>query len=118
MTFPAIIIVDDDPMVVEMVGIVLRLNFPHTVVGVHTPHEALDLLKERSDVVLLITDFMMPDMNGATLIRELRKFSPELPVILLTGYFDMPELLEKPLDWTCLQKIRTVSTCFTFSRCL
>jgi len=45
---------------------------------------ALELFKENPDVALLILDIMMPNMDGWTLCREIRKFS-DVPVILLTA---------------------------------
>ena len=40
---------------------------------------------------LIITDQVMPHMNGAELIKRVRAVSPSLPFIVITGYFDNPE---------------------------
>ena len=40
---------------------------------------------------LIITDQVMPHMNGAELIKRVREVSPSLPFMVITGYFDNPE---------------------------
>ncbi len=48
--------------------------------------------KENPSAVLL--DFMMPDMNGAETMRELKKINAGVPVIIVTGYGDIPTAVE------------------------
>jgi CheY-like chemotaxis protein len=48
--------------------------------------EALSYLT-RMPVDLVLTDVMMPDMDGYTLFREIRTARPELPVVLMTAYY-------------------------------
>ncbi len=61
------------------------------------------------DCDMIITDVNMPDMDGIELLKEVRKERPALPVLLITGYGDIPmavkslklgaaDFIEKPLD--------------------
>lgn len=72
------------------------------------PEEALQRMKE-GDFDLVISDYKMPEMDGSEFLTEARKISPELPVIMVSGLMNMPELikvanigvtlvLEKPFD--------------------
>jgi CheY-like chemotaxis protein len=73
-----------------------------------SPTDALKLLKAR-EFSLVVADFKMPEMDGAEFLLALRKFLPEMPVIMVSGYMNTPELvkvanigvtlvLEKPFD--------------------
>ena len=53
---------------------------------------AIKKLEEKPDVVIL--DIKMPGMDGHTALREIRKISPELPVIMLTGHGDLDSAQE------------------------
>ncbi len=49
--------------------------------------EALQIMEERdSPVDLVVSDVVMPEMDGPTLLRELRKRHPDLKVIFVSGY--------------------------------
>ena len=76
-----------------------------------TGEEAIDKLKENPDVVIL--DIKMPGMDGHQALREIKKRSPDLPVIMLTGHGAMPsarqalvegafDYLSKPCDMDVL----------------
>ena len=53
----------------------------------HTGEAALELLGEVDDIIdLMITDAVMPEMDGPTLIMEMRSDRPDLPVICISGY--------------------------------
>jgi CheY-like chemotaxis protein len=41
--------------------------------------------------MLSITDYAMPEMTGAQLAREIRQIWPHLPIIMATGYAELPE---------------------------
>ena len=85
----SVLVVDDDPLV--LMGTVDMLDdLGHEVVEASSAHEALEILKTRNfDIVL--TDQAMPVMTGTELARELSHSHPELPVVLVTGYADLPK---------------------------
>lgn len=54
-------------------------------------HSALALLRSepgREKIGVVITDHLMPDMDGVEFVRQLRSFNPELPVIVISGLPD------------------------------
>ncbi len=88
---PTVLLVDDDPIITGMLAMMLDLCLDVTVLATNSPLEAQELLKE--DLVsLLLTDYLMPQMNGIALIRFLRQRGSAIPALLLTGYCDEPEL--------------------------
>ncbi len=55
---------------------------------------ALALLRSepgREKIGVVITDHLMPDMDGVEFVRELRSFNPNLPVIVISGLADAEE---------------------------
>ena len=57
------------------------------------PEEALERVKEEN-YELVITDYKMPQMDGAQFLEEARKVNPDLPVIMISGLMNMPELIK------------------------
>ncbi|TCD13916.1 hybrid sensor histidine kinase/response regulator [Oricola cellulosilytica] len=85
-----ILAVDDD-FLVSMGTVGMLEDLGHEVIEAHSGAEALDRLAERPDIDVLITDQAMPKMTGIELARQARISRPDLPIILATGYADMPE---------------------------
>ena len=52
---------------------------------------ALDILKSEQPLDLMVTDHMMPGMTGLEQAAASRKVRPSLPVLLATGYAELPE---------------------------
>lgn len=81
-----VLIVDDDAMLADMLGIVLSLE-GHECEVAHNGVEALDFIYKKSfDAV--ITDIMMPEMDGITLTRKLTQLYPDLPIMVMTALID------------------------------
>lgn len=79
----SVLLVDDDPLVRAVVqAIIARLGCDVHAVG--SGAEALDYLQGNT-TQLLVTDFMMPEMNGAELISATRKAGVDVPVVVITG---------------------------------
>jgi two-component system response regulator MtrA len=91
MTRHLILLVDDDPLITQMLGMVLELSLNVDVVATNSSLRAREILQQ-GQVSLLLTDYLMPEMNGLNLVRALRDDGSTIPVILLTGYCDEPEL--------------------------
>ncbi|MEK0084400.1 ATP-binding protein [Benzoatithermus flavus] len=85
-----ILVVDDDALV-RMGTVAMLDELGHSVMEADSGQEALELLRERTDIDLVITDYAMPGMTGAALAREVRELRPGLPVLLATGYAELPE---------------------------
>jgi CheY-like chemotaxis protein len=56
--------------------------------------EALDMYRAAAKVDLMITDLVMPGMGGKELLRELKKTTPDLKALVITGYVS-PETLQE-----------------------
>ena len=80
---PIVLVVDDDESVREMLSMSLSAA-AYEVVTAADGSTALAAL-QRTPCDLLMADLKMPGMDGLTLIREARKQSPALPVVIVTG---------------------------------
>jgi CheY-like chemotaxis protein len=83
-----VLAVDDDRLVLFNTTAMLE-DLGHEVVEASSAHEALALL-EKSSFDMLITDQAMPRMTGLQLVDVVRERWPGLPVILATGYAEIP----------------------------
>ena len=91
-----IVAVDDDALV--LAGTVAMLEeLGHTVLPAGSAEAAIALVAGAPTVGLVITDQVMPLMTGAELARRLKQDRPELPVILATGFGEVPDDLEAKL---------------------
>lgn len=81
-----ILIVDDDPAVIASAGRALS-HAGFEVVGAENGKRALEILT-RIEVHLVVTDLVMPEMEGLELIGVLRKLQPWLPIVAISGAFD------------------------------
>jgi CheY-like chemotaxis protein len=62
----------------------------HEVIEANSGDRALEILRQDRAIDLLVTDYSMPRMNGAQLAAAARQIRPELPVLLATGYAELP----------------------------
>jgi len=84
---PNVVIVDDEEMVLTSLSSLLSLETDYEIKTFLSSKEALDHIKnEETDLV--ISDFLMPEMDGITFLGKVRKIKPEIPRIILTGYAD------------------------------
>lgn len=97
-----ILVVDDDALItLNAVDVLNELGY--SAIEAYSAHAALALIEARPDIAVLITDYAMPGMNGVELADEARRLRPGLPVLLATGYAELPDgvdgryaRLEKP----------------------
>jgi len=82
-----VLVVDDDAAVVQSIADLLELETTHTVLTETSPLRALQLAKVQP-VDLVISDFLMPELDGIRFLLEIRRLYPETTLILLTGYAD------------------------------
>jgi DNA-binding response OmpR family regulator len=81
-----ILIVDDDPAVTRFASRALT-HAGFEVLLAENGRRAMTILREQS-VDLVITDIVMPEMEGLELIGALRRSQPLLPVVAISGAFD------------------------------
>jgi CheY-like chemotaxis protein len=97
-----ILVVDDDPLVLTNMAAMLD-DLGHTVHEASSALEALSILGRESAIELVLTDQAMPQMTGAELIGEIKSRWPKLPVILATGFAELPPDID-PLQQITLAK--------------
>ncbi|MHC4265483.1 MAG: response regulator transcription factor [Planctomycetota bacterium] len=113
----SVFFVDDEPKIGGIVSDELKdLNCSVTCFA--SADDCLQQLPEQK-CHLLITDIKMPGMDGLTLLKEVRNVAPWVPVMVITGYGDVPmavktmrsgaiDFIEKPLDrGLFLQKVKS-----------
>lgn len=84
-----VLVVDDDALVLTNMATMLE-DLGHTVHEASSALEALSILGRESAIELVLTDHAMPQMTGAELIDEIKNRWPEVPVILATGFAELP----------------------------
>lgn len=104
-----ILVVDDERMVTRALTDLLELESPWRAAEFNRPSDALDSLSAR-DYQVILSDFLMPEMDGIEFLKRVRQKQPFATRILLTGYADkenairsinevgLYQYLEKPWD--------------------
>jgi CheY-like chemotaxis protein len=84
-----ILVVDDDALIsMSTVDMIEDLGYKALEAG--SGKHALEVLETAGQVDLVMTDYSMPGMNGAELADRVHQLYPGLPVLLSTGYSDLP----------------------------
>ena len=115
----SILIVDDEPDVAEMFRQHFRREARRGTYVLHfaaSGEEALDTLANgvRPELIVILSDINMPGMDGLTLLREIKRRRPDLPVMMVTAYGDeerrglaseygAAEFITKPVDFDFLK---------------
>jgi len=106
---PAILLVDDEEMVLTSIRTLLILEEDYNVTAQTSPQEAVKFLQGNT-VDVVISDYLMPGMNGIQMLGKSKELQPEATRVLLTGHADkgsaiqaindvgLFQYLEKPWD--------------------
>ena len=86
----SILVVDDDPLIAMTMNAVLT-DMGHQSREAHSGKVALELLETGCVVDVIITDYAMPGMTGIQFAERVKAQWPSLPVILASGYAELPE---------------------------
>jgi PAS domain S-box-containing protein len=84
-----ILVVDDDALIAMSTTDMLE-DLGHEVIETHSGARAVAVLRDDRRIDLLITDFSMPGMTGVELAHSARRLRPDLPILLATGYAELP----------------------------
>jgi len=106
---PTVLIVDDEEMVTISLRNLFRLQSNYQIITYTSPKEALAAAGNGA-ADLVITDYLMPEMDGITFLSRFKEVQPQAIRVLLTGYADkenairainsvgLYQYLEKPWD--------------------
>jgi response regulator RpfG family c-di-GMP phosphodiesterase len=106
---PVVVIVDDEEMVITSIRAFLSLETEFDINGFTDPEAAARFL-ETNPADVVVSDYLMPRMNGIQLLAKAKQFQPEAARVLLTGHADKQsaiqaindvglfQYLEKPWD--------------------
>lgn len=106
---PSLLILDDEEMVLTSLRNLFRLQTEYEVIVHSTAKEALESARSRP-VDLVISDYLMPEMDGITFLGRFKEIQPQSIRVLLTGYADkenairainqvgLYQYIEKPWD--------------------
>lgn len=79
----SILIVDDDLQVCELLVDILS-EHNYTTILAHSGEQALHKIKDSQEIALILLDLILPDINGLTLLQQLKSLT-EAPIIMLSG---------------------------------
>ncbi len=82
-----IVIVDDEEMVLTSISSFLSLETNYNLETFTSAKEALEFIKN-NPIDLVVSDYLMPEMDGISFLIKVREMRPEVPRIILTGYAD------------------------------
>lgn len=90
---PDVLLVDDEPLLLESLEIILSMNGLHVAGMAHDGEEALAILEEKRCQIALV-DLNMRGMRGVELIRAMRRSYPGVKVLVLTTFYDDTSITE------------------------
>src|SRR3546814_13330274 len=90
-----VVLVEDEDMVRSVVERA-RSRQGYKVLTATDGEEALEVLARGESIDLMISDVVMPNMDGPTMVRRARKSYPDLPVLFMSGYAE--EQLRQSID--------------------
>jgi PAS domain S-box-containing protein len=106
----SVLAVDDDPLILENTAAMLE-DLGHHVARATSGERALQKMHTLDDLDVVLTDQGMPGMTGLQLIERIRAERPDMPILLVTGYSDLPSgshphvrRLNKPFDQVALAR--------------
>jgi CheY-like chemotaxis protein len=84
-----VLVVDDDDLVLTSTSAMLE-DLGYEVLGARSGERALEIIRGGTAIDLMIADQVMPGMTGLQLANAIKALQPTLPVILATGYAELP----------------------------
>jgi CheY-like chemotaxis protein len=116
----SILTVDDEADIAELFRQHFRREVRQGLYALHfadSAEEALQMLADgiRPQLIVILSDINIPGMDGLSLLREVKKSQPEMPVMMVTAYGDderrrrarelgAAEFLTKPVDFDLLKE--------------
>ena len=82
-----IVLVDDEEMVLTSIQSFIALETEYDVQTFTSAKTALNFIKSH-EIDLVVSDYLMPEMDGISFLAKVREIKPQVPRIILTGYAD------------------------------
>lgn len=102
-----LLIVDDEASIRQMLRIVFERQ-GYEVLEAASAAEAVQIFQQhQSSIAMVLTDVMMPEMNGPELVHQLLKLRPNVPTLFISGFCDT--LQHSMQGFECLPKPFTAS---------
>lgn len=98
---PLILCIDDEELGLRVRKLVLERAGYRVLTGIDGTAGLSLFASELVSAVVL--DYYMPGMNGGEVAAEMRRLRPEVPIILLSAYIDLPPEVIQMVDWTILK---------------
>ncbi|MEA2060250.1 MAG: response regulator [Thermodesulfobacteriota bacterium] len=96
-----VLLVDDEQSVIDVCSEML-VSLGYEVISVQKGKDALDILKQDDiNIDLVILDMIMPEMSGLKVFKQIKSISPEMKVLLASGYSqknDVEKLIRQSSD--------------------
>jgi PAS domain S-box-containing protein len=80
-----ILVVEDERSILEFIDITLR-KLGYNVIKTTSPHEAIEAAKAQKNIHLVLTDVILPKMNGKELVLKLKALIPGIKCLYMSGY--------------------------------
>jgi DNA-binding NtrC family response regulator len=103
-TTSRVLIVDDEEMILTSLSSFLELETDYEVVTFSSVKEALNFVKD-NNIDLVISDYLMPEMDGITFLSKVKEIDPQATRIILTGYADKENAIKAINDVGLFQYI-------------
>ncbi|MBW6426018.1 response regulator [Rhizobium sp. XQZ8] len=111
-----ILVVDDEPLILINTEAILQ-EAGAVVRAATSAVEALELIRRHKDISCVVTDYAMPGMSGAQLAAAVRVKVPHLPIIVATGYAEVPDEIKQYLrlqkPFTAAELVGVISIALT-----
>jgi CheY-like chemotaxis protein len=91
---PTVLLIDDNAIQAATRQAILKRSASYFVIAVLSPERALEQFRNDefpAPIDLVITDHVMPGMNGAEFVRKVREFAPDVPVLVISGMEEAEE---------------------------
>lgn len=99
-----IVLVDDEEMVLTSLRSFINLETNFNVETFTSAETALEFIKN-NDIDIVISDYLMPEMDGISFLAKVREIRPDVPRIILTGYADKENAIKAINDVGLFQYI-------------
>ncbi len=85
---PSVLVVDDEPSIVRLITVWLKAAGFKVAGTALDGKEGLERFRENDSVDLVVSDVVMPQLDGPDMVREMLRDAPDLKVLFITGYTD------------------------------